>query len=179
MVSFQFSLLYSTNTLTPGTPVGGPALSGQLVFGSVLTQGQFYVFAVSYTDSPVTSGVAVTVPFVITNNAPDHDETLVLSNVFFEDAQANTVPVTVTSNTTLSVVVPPQFTAISLTNPGVLHLQLTGSTGRVYVLEAATNLVQPQWSVLATNATTNGVATYSDPAAGSFSNRFYRGRFVP
>jgi hypothetical protein len=178
VVSFQFDVLYATNWITPGTPVGGSALADQQLASAVVTQGQFRVLAFSFSNSPITNGVAVYVPFAITNNAPDHDETLVLSNVVLVTAQAESVPVTVVSNATLSVTVPPRFTAIAPTNSGVLHLELTGTTGRVYVIEATTDLVQPQWSALTTNTATNGVAPFDDPSASTFSNRFYRGRFL-
>ena len=107
IVSFQFDLLYAANTLTPGTPVGGSALADQQLASAVVTQGQFRVLAFSFSNSPITSGVAVYVPFAITNNALDHDESLILSNVLLVSTQAQSVAVTVLSNATLSVTVPP------------------------------------------------------------------------
>jgi hypothetical protein len=59
-------------------------------------------------------------------------------------------------------------------------LQLAGSSGSIYVLETATNLVAPaDWLPIATNAFgTNGVWQFS----GSVTNdplRFYRLRLAP
>jgi len=178
VVSFQFDLLYAANTLTPGTPVGGSALADQQIASAVVTQGQFRVLAFSFSNSAITSGVAVYVPFAITNTAFDHDESLILSNVLLVSTQAQSLAVTVLSNAMLSVTVPPRFTAVVPTNSGVLHLELTGTTGRVYAIEATTDLVQPQWSALTTNTATNGVVRFDDSTAVALSNRFYRGRFV-
>ena len=86
--------------------------------------------------------------------------------------------VTVLSNATLSVAVPPRFTSIVPTNGGGLHLELAGTTGRVYAIEATADLTQPQWSALTTNTATNGVVPFDDTSAGAFSNRFYRGLFI-
>ena len=179
VVSFQFDIFYAANTLTPGAPVGGSALADQQLGSGVVTQGQFRVLAFSFSNSPITNGVAVYVPFAITNNALDHDESLILSNVLLVSTQAQSLAVTVLSNATLSVTVPPRCTSILPTNSGGgIHLELTGTTGRVYAIEATTDLTQPQWSALTTNTATNGEVPFDDTAAGDFSNRFYRGRFV-
>jgi hypothetical protein len=177
VVSFQFDLLYATNYLTPGAPVGGNALSDQQLFYNVVSPGQFRVLAVSFDDMPLTNGVAADVPFAIASNAPDHDEALILSNVVLVNAQASNVTVTVYSNATLSITVPPQFSAIFPTNAGVMHLELTGTTGRVYVIQATTNLAPPQWSPLATNTGATGVLPFDDVSAGLFPTRFYRAVF--
>ena len=118
VVSLQFDLLYATNDLTPGTPVGGNALSDQQLFSNVVSPGQFRVLAISFADTPLTNGVAVYVPFAIGAEASDHDEPLVLSNVVLVSAQAEAVPVTVASNATLSITVPPHFTAVVPTGAG-------------------------------------------------------------
>jgi len=178
VVSLQFDLLYATNDLTPGTPVGGNALSDQQLFSNVVSPGQFRVLAISFADTPLTNGVAVYVPFAIGAEASDHDEPLVLSNVVLVSAQAEAVPVTVASNATLSITVPPHFTAVVPTGAGVIHFELTGTTNRVYAIEATPDLAQPEWSALTTNTATNGVVPFDDDAAGTYSNRFFRGRFI-
>jgi hypothetical protein len=58
-----------------------------------------------------------------------------------------------------------------------MHLELTGTTGRVYVIQATTNLAAPQWRPLATNTDVTGVLPFDDVSAGAFSNRFYRAVF--
>ncbi len=177
VVSFQFDLLYATNYLTPGAPVGGSALADQQLASAVVTPGVFRVLGFSFSNSPITNGVLAYVPFAIAGNAPDHDEMLVLSNMLLVNAQASVVPVTVNSNAILSITVPPHFSAIVPTNAGAMHLELTGTTGRVYVVQSATNLVSPQWIPLATNTDVTGVLDFDDDFAGSFPHRFYRAQF--
>ena len=174
VVAFQFDLLYATNYLTPGTPVGGSALADQQLGSAVVSPGLIRVLGYSFSNSPITNGVLAYVPFSIAANAPDHDEMLVLSNVLLVSAQLFVVPATVNSNAVLSVTVPPQFSAIYPTNAGAMHLELTGTTGRVYIIQAATNLAFEQWSPLATNTDAAGVLPFDDVSAGTAPNRFYR-----
>ena len=177
VVSFQFDLVYATNDLTPGTPIGGSALADQQLASAVVTPGVFRVLGFSFDNMPITNGVLAYVPFTIAANAPDHDEMLVLSNMLLVNAQASVVPVTVNSNAVLSVAVPPQFSAIFPTNAGAMHLELSGTTGRVYVVQATTNLAPPQWSPLATNTDVTGVLPFDDVTAGAVPTRFYRAAF--
>lgn len=178
VVSFQFDMVYATNYLTPGTPIGGSALADQQLASAVVTPGIFRVLGFSSDNMPITNGVLAYVPFAIASNAPDHDEMLTLSNMLLVNAQAFIVPVTVNSNALLSITVPPQFSAIFPTNAGAMHLELTGTTGRVYVIQAATNLAPLQWSPLATNTDVNGILPFDDVSADAFPNRFYRAVFV-
>jgi hypothetical protein len=177
VVSFQFDLLYATNYLTPGTPVGGSALADQQLASAVVTPGVFRVLGFSFSNSPLTNGVLAYVPFAIAGNSPDHDEMLVLSNMLLVNAQAFVVPVTVNSNAILSITLPPHFSAIVPTNAGAIHLELTGTTGRVYVVQSATNLVSPQWIPLTTNTDVTGVLRFDDVSASNFPDQFYRARF--
>ena len=177
VVSFQFDLVYATNDLTPGTPIGGSALADQQLASAVVTPGIFRVLGFSFSNSAITNGVLAYVPFTIVGNAPDHDEMLTLSNMLLVNAQASVVPVSVNSNAILSVTVPPRFNAIVSTNAGAVHLELTGTPGRVYVIEATTTLAPPQWSPLATNTDITGVLPFEDVSAGTFPNRYYRAVF--
>jgi hypothetical protein len=60
-------------------------------------------------------------------------------------------------------------------------LQLQGTTGRRYAIEANTNLAFPSnWTVLATNQIlSNSLSPFVDPSAGTNTQRFYRARQVP
>lgn len=66
-------------------------------------------------------------------------------------------------------------TNINLTN-GLFGFDLTGSDGQSFVLEVATDLVQPLWKSLSTNTVVNGKAFLTDPAWENFPTRFYRVR---
>jgi Cohesin domain len=176
VVSLQFDIWYNTNYFTPGTPIGGNALSDQQLYSAVVSNQIFRVLAISFDDMPLTNGVVAYVPFVIASNTPDHDDSLLLSNVVLVDAAASNVPVNVNSNAVLTVTVAPEFTAIYPTNGGI-HLDLTGTPGRVYSVQAATNLSLPQWTTLAINTNLTGVLSFDDSPALD-SNRFYRAQFI-
>ena len=174
VVAFQFDLWYSTNYLTPGTPVGGDALSNQQIAPRVVSPGDLRVLAFSYPPMQLTTGVAVYVPVTIAADAPDHNESLLISNVVLSSAAGTQLAVTVNSNAVLSVAVPPVFSAIFPTNVGAMHLELTGTAGRTYIIEATTSLAPPQLSPLATNTDATGILPFDDVSAVDFPSRFYR-----
>ena len=177
VVSFQFDLLYATNYLSPGAPIGGSALADQQIYSNIVSPGDYRVLGFSFSNSPLTNGVLAYVPFTIAPGAPDHDESLVLSNMLLVNVQAYVVPLSVNSNATLSITIPPHFSAIFPTNGGAEHLDLIGTNGRVYAIQAATNLIQPRWTDLATNADAAGLLLFTDLAETNFPARFYRSRF--
>jgi hypothetical protein len=174
--ALQFDLVYATNYLLTGTPVGGSALADQEVFSSEPSPGVLRVLMFSFSNSPLTNGVLVYVPFSISNNAPDHDEPLALTNVVVSSPAGTQIPAGA-SNGVLSIAVPPRFTAIFATNNGDIHLQLSGITGRSYVIATETNLFPSQWIPLATNVAVNGLVEVDDVSAGAFPSRFYRASF--
>jgi hypothetical protein len=178
VVSFQFDLLYSTNYFAPGTPIGGSALADQQLASAVVSPGVFRVLGFSFSNSPLTNGVLAYVPFSIGSNAPDHDEALALTNMLLlVNAQAGAVPFTINSNAILSITVPPHVSAIFPTNAGAMHLELTGTTGRVYTIQAKTNLASPQWNSLAVRTNFTGVLRFDDVIGSSLPQRFYRAQF--
>jgi hypothetical protein len=61
----------------------------------------------------------------------------------------------------------------TITN-GVWSVLVSGDAGATYVVQAATNLPNPFWVPLATNASASPPFIFSDRSAASFSQRFYR-----
>lgn len=55
---------------------------------------------------------------------------------------------------------------------GKLALGLKGETGKNFTIYGSTNLIN--WTAIATVANPSGSTTYTDPAASSYTNRFYR-----
>jgi hypothetical protein len=172
--SLQFDLLYATNYLAPGPPVGGSALADQQVFyTNGVLPGVYRVLMFSFSNSLLTNGVLVYVPFAIATNAPDHDEFLSLSNVVLSNPLGFAVPAAA-SGGALEIIRPPRFISIAGTNDGIIHLELLGASNRTYVLEVATNLLPPQWTALQTNVATHEVLNFDDPISASAPFRFYR-----
>jgi hypothetical protein len=174
--SLQFDLVYAANYLVPGAPIRGNALADQQVYSGEASAGAIRVLMFSLSNSPLTNGVLVYVPFSIATNAPDQDETLVLSNIVVSNPQGSQIPAG-SSNGVLSVAVPPQFTSIFTSNQSDIHLQLQGTTGRSYVIAVATNLNAPQWAALTTNVAVNGLVEADDVFALGVPARFYRASF--
>ena len=180
VVSLQFDLLYDSNFLTPGTAVGGPALADQLYGDNIVTNGVYRVLFYTFTYVPMTNGVIAYVPFAIATNAPDLDESLSLTNYLVLAGTATQLNTVQTSSTpgVLTIAVPPACNSITASN-GAVQLQLTGSTGRSYVIQTTPSLDgSPQWSSVYTNITSNGLLTFDDPLGGT-TQRFYRAMLAP
>lgn len=174
--SLQFDLLYDTNYLTAGDPTGGNALSDHQVASAEVSPGLRRVLILSFSNSPITNGVLVYVPFAISTNAPDHDEMLTMSNVLVVNAGASVVP-SESSNGVLAIAVPPRFDAIFPTNGGAVHLELSGTTGRHYAIQTTTNLAQPVWTAISTNAAVGGLVEFE--GQDQEMARYYRAVVVP
>lgn len=66
----------------------------------------------------------------------------------------------------------PRPVAPSMGPNGLFEVEFTGRTGRVFTIEASTNLIN--WSPVATRTNTTGTFRFADPASPGISNRFYR-----
>ena len=76
---------------------------------------------------------------------------------------------------------PPAISAAAFNFNGGFNLNLSGSPGYTYILEATTNLLSSgNWLPLATNTLgTNGVWSFTDSTATNFPFQFYRLKFAP
>ena len=176
--SFQFDLVFSTNYLTSGAVIPGPADSGYFIFtNATVAPGIVRVLSVGIV-SPIPNGVVALMQFSIATNAPDHDEPLMISNIVVSSFSGNNVPAG-GSNGVLAVEVPPRFTALAATYGGGINLQLEASTGRSYIIQAASDAAQPQWTPLYTNAASQGMVNFQDQSAAGLPLRFYRAVAVP
>lgn len=70
---------------------------------------------------------------------------------------------------------PPALTNLNLIG-GQFQFQLTGSIGSNYLIQATTNLTNPNWLSLRTNA---APFTFTETNVNQFPQRFYRGRVAP
>ena len=171
--ALQFDLWFGTNYLQWGGVIPGNALSDHLVATNIISPGVLRVLILSFSNTAISNGVLVTVPFLIASNSPDHDEFLTFSNVLVVDPQAEVVP-SASTNGVLSILVPPQFTSVTSAAGGAVHLQLTATAGRTYVIQAATNIDLPQWQPIYTNIPGGAAFGFDDPLASAFPARFYR-----
>lgn len=177
-VSLQFDLVYATNVLTAGGPVGGSALADHLIGTSEFTSGIRRVLIFSFSNTPFTNGVLAYVPFAIAPDATDHDEALALNEVLVVSAAADPIPLGPVLGGRVAISPSPQLGPVT-TTPGGFHIQLGGSPGRTYVIEGADAPDSQQWSALATNTAAGGIATFDDPSAPGPARRFYRARLEP
>jgi hypothetical protein len=179
IVSLQFDLVYATNVLASGNPVGGSALADHVFGTSEITSGLRRVLIFSFSNTPFTNGVLVYIPFTIATNAIDHDEVFSLTNVLFVSANADPIPPAAILGGRLAVSPSPRLSPSAVTGDGVAHVQLAGTSGRTYVIEASATLEAPQWAAVATNTATGGPLNFDDASAGNISPRFYRARLEP
>ena len=123
-----------------------------------------------------------TIPTLATN------PTLTLSNLtpaaagnYFVVASANGGASTSLVATLTVQLIPPGINGTTANLDGSFSLNLTGSPGYPYILEATTNLFSgADWLPLATNYLgTNGVWNFTDTAATNFPQQFYRLRLAP
>ncbi|MEI7534134.1 MAG: immunoglobulin domain-containing protein [Verrucomicrobiae bacterium] len=123
-----------------------------------------------------------TIPTLATN------PTLTLSNLtltaagnYFVVASANGGASTSLVATLTVNLIPPGINGTTANLDGSFSLNLTGSPGYPYILEATTNLFSgTDWLPLATNYLgTNGVWNFTDTAATNFPQQFYRLRLAP
>ena len=110
---------------------------------------------------PTAGSFLYTVPFTLTN-------TYTVTANAIEAGFSNSV-----AATALFTLHPPVYftSGGSFTNSAFL-LQLSGVSGKSYVLQASTNLFN--WTSLSTNVAPSTLFNLLDPAATSFSYRFYR-----
>jgi hypothetical protein len=178
IVAFGFTLTYDTNYLAILPLINGNAASnGFLLVTNLTVPGMIRAAGLTVQSPGLSNGVLFFVPFVISSNSPDRDEMLTFTDVEMDTQQGNVTSLLVTSNGVLSVTIPPAFTTIYTTNAGAIHMELSGTPGRSYVIEATTNLMQPQWIPLATNEDVDGILPFDDISAGDFQNRYYRALF--
>ena len=114
--------------------------------------------------------------------------TLTFSNLTLSAAGNYFVVATAFGGSTTSAVValtvnliPPAISGVAANPGGTFNLNLTGTPGYTYILEATTNLFPPgSWLPLATNTLgTNGTWPFTDTSATNFPQQFYRLMLAP
>jgi hypothetical protein len=176
--NLQFDLLYETNFLASGTPLAGPALADQIILSSEPSRGMRRVELFSFSNSPVTNGVLVFVPFMVSTNAPGSYTAMTLTNVALTNAQHQLVPATWT-NGTLEIMNPPRFIGMGRIAGGGVRVQTVSPPGHILIIQASAGPSQNLWTPFLTNRPPLGITTFADPLATKLPSRFYRAVLVP
>jgi hypothetical protein len=179
VVKLQFDLTYAPDWLTSGTPTGGGALADQVILTGQPSPGVRRVQLVSLSNSPMTSGVLVFIPFSIATNAPDQDVALTLTNVSLYNAQNQQITPAGLTNGVLKIEVPPRFISIVRSSTHGAYLELSASTNRSYILQCAPDPLGGAWVILSTNQSVTGVISLDDPEIPAHARRFYRAEVAP
>ena len=175
----QFDLRFETNFLSSGTPIAGPALADQLILSSEPVPGVRRVQLFSLSNSPMTNGTLVTIPFTITTNALERYTGLVLTNLTLYNSLQQLIPLVLWTNGTLEILTAPSFTSIQRITGGIVKLQVASPPSHFCVIQATTNVVQGSWLPVYTNQSPVGVFSFEDFAAAKWPRRFYRAVLVP
>ena len=96
-----------------------------------------------------------------------------LYSVFISNAYGSIT----SSIASLSIGIPPQILNSLYSSNNTITLQMTGTPGFIYAMQAATNLLSPiDWQPIFTNAAdANGNWIFTDSNAPAYPARFYRG----
>ena len=81
---------------------------------------------------------------------------------------------TVSAPVAVTVLARPRLGGLEYAAPGAFRFRVSGMSNRTYVVEAATNLIDPEWLPLSTNVSDGSEFTFADPNAVDFPRRFYR-----
>jgi len=101
-----------------------------------------------------------------------------LLNVVVSDNGTPSLSATQSFTVTISKPAPPQLAPTN--SGGVFSLRIAGDAGPDYIIEAAGKLrTGTAWLPLATNLSATPPFLWTDPAAGTFAQRFYRVRLGP
>ena len=175
----QLDLLFETNFLSSGTPVAGPALADQLILSSEPAPGIRRVQLFSLSNSSMTNGVLVTIPFSIRTNAPERYTGLVLTNLTLYNTLQQLIPFGSSTNGTLEILTAPYFASMQRLLGGSLKLQVVSPPSHPCIIQATTNVAQGTWLPICTNQPPIGTFSFVDSAAAKFPRRFYRALLVP
>ncbi len=175
----QFDLVYETNFLSSATPLAGPALADQIILSSEPSPGVRRVELFSFSNTPVTSGTLVFVPFTASSNAPGRYTGLVLTNIALTNVQQQLIPNFNVTNGTLEIMNPPRFTSVVRIPGAGLRVQAVSPPGHLLIIQVNSSLSQNLWTPLLTNQPPLGVTTFDDPSAVKLPARFYRAVLVP
>jgi len=175
----QFDVLYETNFLSSGTPLAGPALADQVIISSESPPGVRHVNLFSFSNSPVTNGVLLYMPFAVSTNAPDRYTAVGLANITLYNVQQQLLPPATWTNGTLEIMNPPQFTTLARIAGGGVRVQALSPPGHVLIIQVASGPFQKPWTPLLTNRPPLGVTSFDDSTATKLPARFYRAILVP
>jgi uncharacterized repeat protein (TIGR01451 family) len=142
VVGLQLDLQYDAGLLSPGSAVGGSALSGHSFATSIPSQGIYRVVIYSVASATLGSGTLVTVPFAIETTALPGSTNLTMASVLLGNGTA--AAVSATSLGSGSVTIGPQQGAesdLSVTIEGAPATVMVGSqlTYTVIVASAGPN----------------------------------------
>ncbi len=67
----------------------------------------------------------------------------------------------------------------AISSSGQFQFQLTGDAGRTYAIQTSTNLNSPNWATVTNLLNPWGTVSFTNPAASSRSQLFFRARRLP
>ncbi len=181
-VAVQLEVRFDGAKLVSGAATGGNALNQHLVASAAPANGTRRLVIYSLSNSPLKNGVLVNLPFTILSTAAEGVASISITNALLVNTNgAQIAPVNLTSGS-LAIIrstpaMPARLGSLVRARDGRVQLQLIGTAGRSYVIQASTNLVQ--WIPLSTNAVAGGSVDFVDTTAVDLKQRFYRAILAP
>ncbi|MCC7375713.1 MAG: hypothetical protein IT581_13735 [Verrucomicrobiales bacterium] len=177
-VALQFDVKFDAAKLRPGTALVPAGSASRIALSSSPTPGLQRVIVYSADGTSLPNGTIANLTWYIPSEALQAQAQLTLTNAIISDRAAK--PATDTALThgaiTIRSETAPQFQPPFIAG-GQFVAQLSGLLGRQYRLQASSNLVNWEDSLLASPA--NGVVTFRDPMAPGRPQRFYRAVLLP
>ena len=177
-VALQFDVRFDAAKLRPGTAVVPAGSANRVALSSSPTPGLQRVIVYSADGTSLPNGTIANLTWYIPPDAISAQATLTLTNAIIGDRAAKPATDTALTHGTITIRsdTAPQFQPPVIAG-GQFVAQLSGLLGRQYQLQASSNLVQWEDTLLASPA--NGVVTFRDPLTPGRSQRFYRAILLP
>lgn len=172
----QFDVIYGTEREVSEPAVRGVALTTHTVKSQLQSDGRRRVLIFSNPTAALPAGIIVEIPFAIPAALPAGTDAVNLTNIRVAEADgtASTTGAAAPGSITATAPPLPRVSAVRFTGPGGVVIDVSGSEGAAFRVEASTDLLQ--WGQIGTVSVQNGAGRFTDPQAGSFPVRYYRFR---
>ncbi len=169
----QFDILFDPARSVSEAVFGGNALVNHSLSSRLLTNGVRRVVLYSRDNTPFNPGVLASLGFTVQPGSGGTALPIRATNVLLSASSGQSVAALVTSGgLTLAPPAPAQFGNVIKGMDDVYRIEVFGSEGRAYVIQASSDLAE--WVSIRTNKVVDGLLAINDSAVTNSNRRFYR-----